>query len=132
MKDSWKTGGNKMNSYKFDDKEVGAFYNEITGKKHKSARRDVSCDFSSASEKANILSALKVRLINAGKYNEASTLIRAITKIQSEAGDIIITNPVKGEEAISGRLTRDMRTFVSAVESIINDKPNEFARYIFA
>ena len=122
-----------MNSYKFDDKEVKEFYWEITGKKkNKYKHRDVAHDFSSASEKANILSALKVRLINAGKYNEASTLIRAITKIQSEAGDIIITNPAKGEEAISGRLTRDMRTFVSAVESIINDKPNEFARYIFA
>ena len=93
-----------MNSYKFDDKEAWMFYNEITGKKNKSARRDVTRDFSSASEKANILSALKIRLINAGKYNEA----------------------------ISGRLTRDMRTFVHAVESVINGKPNEFARYLFA
>ena len=122
-----------MNSYKFDDKEAWMFYNEITGKKkNKYSRRDVIRDFSSAGEKANILSALKIRLVNAGKYNEASTLIRAITKIQSEAGDIIITNPAKGEEAISGKLTRDMRTFVSAVESVINNKPNEFARYLFA
>lgn len=121
-----------MNSYKFDDKEVKEFYGEITGKKNKSSRRDVSRDFSSAGEKANILSALKVRLVNAGKYNEASTILRAIIKIQSEANDIIITNPAKGEEAISGRLTKDMRTFVHAVESVINGKPNEFARYLFA
>ena len=121
-----------MNSYKFDDKEVKEFYGEITGKKNKSARREVTRDFYLAGEKVNILSAMEVRLVNAGKYNEASTLIRAIDKIKSEAGDIIITNPAKGEEAISGRLTRDMRTFVSAVESIINNKPNEFARYLFA
>ena len=121
-----------MNSYKFDDKEVKEFYGEITRKKNKSSRRDVCRDFSSAGEKANILSALKVRLVNAGKHNEASTILRAIIKIQAETSDIIIANPAKGEEAISGRLTKDMRTFVSAVESVINDKPNEFARYLFA
>jgi len=83
----------------------------------------------------NVITALKNRLYDANKDREAKILASAEQKVRVEYfrhGDLLVKpSEEAGINQIEGRLPKELRSLVNAVESVINDKPNEFARAYF-
>ena len=83
----------------------------------------------------NVITALKNRLYDANKDREAKILASAEQKVRVEYfrhGDLLVKpSEEAGINQIEGRLPKDLRSLVNAVESILNNKPNEFARAMF-
>lgn len=83
----------------------------------------------------NVITALKNRLWDANKDKEAKVLANVEQKVRVEYfrhGDLLVKpSEEAGISQIEGRLPRDLRSLVNAVESVLNNKPNEFAKAMF-
>jgi len=121
------------------DKDINSFYtSSIYPNRRGSGIRTTGMskeNYLSRIKYINVITALKNRLFDANKDKEAKVLANVEQKVRLEyfkkADLLVLPSEQSGINQIEGRLPKDLRQIVNAVDSVLNDRPNEMARAIF-
>ena len=134
--------------YEFQDKEVRDFYYRAAMKRPSERNRGggmritdkALIDVDEVNDTLDILFYYRLEFIEHRKFRYLSVLEKVREKIFSRAyefnkenfGEITIPDSERGKVLAGSRLSRKLRALCDMLDSILNNKPNEMARYIFS
>lgn len=135
--------------YRWKDQEVGEFYSHVATRRPGEQNRGGGIrvtdnasylDVEHANNNLDILYYYEKQFKEHGFWKQARIIGKTRSNIfaavfnwnRDVMGELTIPNEERGKNLITGTLSREMRMMCNAFDSVLNGKPNEMARAIFA
>lgn len=135
-------------NYQWNDKELESLYNHVATRRPSEHNRGggmritekALIDTDELNDTLDILFYYRTEFIEHRKFKHLIVLEKVREKIFSRAyefnkenfGEITIPDSERGRQLVGSQLPKKLRSICDMLDSVLNGKENEFARYIFA